>query len=111
MKNAVNSMTMFRSSFWNKDEAVSKKVVITTAARQNDTANGEQKNEFEEKKPFIKTKWFNLKAMVGTKTVSTYPSHQKTNPQTCLLTVTEASSIPIPGLMRHNLSTPPLLRP
>lgn len=81
MKKAVNSMAMFRSSFWNKDEAVSKKPVIATASNQeNYTANAEQKKQFEEKKPFIKTKWFNLKAMIGKETVSTYPAPQYANP-------------------------------
>lgn len=81
MKKAVNSMAMFRSSFWNKDEAVSKKPVLATASNQeNYTANTEQKKQFEEKKPFIKTKWFNLKAMIGEKTVSTYLVPQFANP-------------------------------
>lgn len=81
MKKAVNSMAMFRSSFWNKDEAVSEKGVIANATNQeNDMATAEQKKEFEEKKPFIKTKWFNLKAMIGKKTVSTYFQRQHANP-------------------------------
>ena len=81
MKKAVNSMAMFRSSFWNKDEAVSEKAVMVTASnREDDTANAEQKKEFEEKKPFIKTKWYNLKAMIGKKTVSTYSPRQNTDP-------------------------------
>ena len=84
MEKAVNSMAMFRSSFWNKDEAVSRKTVIATASNQeNDKAQAEQKKQFEEKKPFIKTKWFNLKAMIGKKTVSTYPPRLYTNREPC----------------------------
>lgn len=84
MMKAVNSMAMFRSSFWNKDEAVSKKTVIATASNpEKDTAQAEQKKQFEEKKPFIKTKWFNLKVMIGKKTVRTYPPRQFTNRESC----------------------------